>query len=133
PFLIPNTLPYTLPATTLFATCVVYGRLTHDNEITAIRSAGAKLNGLIVPCLLLGGLASAGTAALYYEYIPSIHQMLRSQVFSDVEDVLYGMIKRSGCLRHRSLPFSMWVREVQGKHLIDVIVKERHEKGGHGA
>ena len=30
PLLIPSTLPYTIPATTLFATCVVYGRLSAD-------------------------------------------------------------------------------------------------------
>src|SRR5690349_14018135 len=30
PLLVPNTLPYTIPATTLFATCLVYGRLAHD-------------------------------------------------------------------------------------------------------
>src|SRR5262249_34097578 len=35
PLLIPSTLPYTIPATTLFATCVVYGRLSADNEILA--------------------------------------------------------------------------------------------------
>src|SRR4029077_9754030 len=39
PLIIPGTLPYTIPATTLFATCVVYGRLSHDNEILAIKSA----------------------------------------------------------------------------------------------
>ena len=38
PLLIPSTLPYTLPTTTLFATCVVYGRLAHDNEILAIKA-----------------------------------------------------------------------------------------------
>src|ERR1700722_2932748 len=43
PLLIPNTLPYTLPTTTLFATCVVYGRLSPDNEILAIKAAG--ING----------------------------------------------------------------------------------------
>ena len=33
PLLIPSTLPYTIPTTTLFACCVVYGRLAHDNEV----------------------------------------------------------------------------------------------------
>ncbi|MEN9672686.1 MAG: hypothetical protein RL553_951, partial [Planctomycetota bacterium] len=40
PLLIPSTLPYTIPATTLFATCVVYGRLSADNEVLAIRASG---------------------------------------------------------------------------------------------
>ena len=43
PLLIPNTLPYTLPTTTLFATCVIYGRLAHDNEILAVKAAGIPL------------------------------------------------------------------------------------------
>src|SRR5271163_3852885 len=43
PLLIPSTLPYTIPATTLFASCVVYGRLSADNEILAIRAAGVNV------------------------------------------------------------------------------------------
>lgn len=53
PLLIPNTLPYTLPTTTLFATCVVYGRLAHDNEILAIKSAGINLLHVVGPAMLL--------------------------------------------------------------------------------
>src|SRR5437764_14622016 len=56
PLLVPNTLPYTVPSTTLFATCVVYGRLAHDNEITAIKSAGVHLGRLVTPAILLGFL-----------------------------------------------------------------------------
>ena len=47
PLLVPSTLPYTIPATTLFATCVVYGRLSADNEMrvgyvgSAVSSAAA--------------------------------------------------------------------------------------------
>src|ERR1700745_2041244 len=43
PLLVPSTLPYTIPATTLFATSVVYGRLSADNEILAIKSAGIRV------------------------------------------------------------------------------------------
>src|SRR6476661_547038 len=43
PLLIPSTLPYTIPATTLFAACVVYGRLAGDNEILAIKSSGINI------------------------------------------------------------------------------------------
>ena len=36
PLIVPSMLPFIIPPTTLFASCVVYGRLAHDNEITAI-------------------------------------------------------------------------------------------------
>src|ERR1044072_8195031 len=45
PLLIPSPLPYTIPATTLFATCVVYGRLSADNEILAMRRAEERRVG----------------------------------------------------------------------------------------
>ena len=59
PLLIPSTLPFTIPSTTLFATCLVYGRLSADNEITALRATGVHLGRVILPCLLLGVVASA--------------------------------------------------------------------------
>jgi lipopolysaccharide export system permease protein len=129
PLLIPNTLPYTVPATCLFATCVVYGRLSHDNEITAIKAAGVHLGRLMGPCLLLGVLTACGIFALHYHVIPATHQMLRTQVLGDVDDLLYAQLKRQGCLRHPKMPFAMWVRQVQGRRLIDAIFKKRDEKG----
>src|ERR671936_1293661 len=54
PLLIPSTLPYTIPATTLFASCVVYGRLAADNEILAIKAAGINVATVVKPGLILG-------------------------------------------------------------------------------
>src|SRR5688572_21703801 len=54
PLLIPSTLPWTIPATTLFAICLVYGRLSADNEILAIKSAGVHLIKVIWPGVVLG-------------------------------------------------------------------------------
>src|SRR6185437_213605 len=59
PLFIPSTLPYTIPATTLFASCVVYGRLAHDNEVLAIKSAGINAIQVVRPGLLLGLAMSA--------------------------------------------------------------------------
>jgi lipopolysaccharide export system permease protein len=131
PLLIPNTLPYTIPATTLFATCVVYGRLSHDNEVTAIRAAGVHLGRIIAPSVLLGLLTAGGTAALYYDFIPRTHQLLRTQVVGNLEDFLYGILKKQGGLSHPKKEYALWVRQVQGKRLIDVIYKVRDKEGGY--
>src|SRR5439155_2109578 len=77
PLLIPSTLPYTIPATTLFAACVVYGRLAADNEILAIKSAGINILEVVKPGLLLGLVMSASTMGLYYRVIPYTHMLLR--------------------------------------------------------
>src|SRR5919197_4594082 len=54
PLLIPSTLPYTIPATTLFAACVVYGRFSADNEILAIKATGINVLKVVWPGLILG-------------------------------------------------------------------------------
>jgi lipopolysaccharide export system permease protein len=125
PLIIPNTLPFTIPATTLFATCVVYGRMSADNEVLVLRAAGVNIYHLLWPALLLGLLTTSATAALYYDTIPRSQQVLRQQLLKDGEDIVYGMIKREGGLRQSSLDFALFVRDVQGRDLIDVVVKKR--------
>src|SRR5436305_14980572 len=82
PLLIPSTLPYTIPATTLFACCVVYGRLSGDNEILAIKAAGVNLAHVVKPGIVLGLAMSFCTLALYYHVIPYTHHLLRSMVLN---------------------------------------------------
>ncbi len=125
PLFVPSTLPLTIPATTLFASCVVYGRLSHDNEVVALKAAGVHLFSVVRPALLLGALTTALTAGLYHTTIPRTQQMFYAQVLSDPEEVLYNMLRRDRCLRHPSLPYVLYVKDVQGKRLIDVVLKRR--------
>src|SRR4051794_35887724 len=106
PLLIPSTLPYTIPATTLFATCVVYGRLSADNEILALRAAGINLITVVWPGLLLGLLMSGLTMGLYYRVIPETHRELRQLVFNDAEELLYSMLAKQKSISHSSMPYS---------------------------
>lgn len=82
PLFIPNTLPYTIPATTLFATCVVYGRMAHDNEITVLRSAGVHILHLFKPALVLGLTTTAITFFLYLDLIPRTQRLMRNLLVS---------------------------------------------------
>src|SRR5947208_16360294 len=79
PLFVPSTLPYTIPATTLFASCVVYGRLSHDNEVVAIKAAGVHLFTVLRPALLLGLVTTAITGGLYYAVIPVTQQRLQQE------------------------------------------------------
>ena len=125
PLFVPSTLPLTIPATTLFASCVVYGRLSHDNEVVALKAAGVHLYRIVAPAVLLGVLTTTATAALYHTTIPATQQRLYEQILSDPEEVLYNQLRRDRCLRHPSLPYVLYVRDVQGKRLIDVVIKRR--------
>ena len=125
PLFIPSTLPYTIPATTLFASCVVYGRLAHDNEIVAIKGAGVHLFTLLQPAILLGLLTTAVTGGLYYAAIPRTQQKLQEELLKDPEEALYSTLRRERTLRHPNSDFVMYVRDVQGRRLIDVVLKQR--------
>ena len=131
---VPNTLPYTIPATTLFASCVVYGRLSHDNEVVAIKAAGVHLFTILKPALLLGVITTTTTAALYHTVIPRSQQLLYKQLLDNPEELIYNMLRRDRSVRHPKSEYVLFVRDVQGKTLIDVVVKKRAKirdaKGG---
>jgi lipopolysaccharide export system permease protein len=129
PLLIPSTLPYTIPATMLFATCVVYGRLSHDNEILAIKSAGINILHVVKPALVLGLAVSGGTMGLYYRLIPQTHHLLRTMFLKDVEESLYGMLRATQRINYPQLSYAIFAERVEGKKLINAIFYKRDGKG----
>jgi lipopolysaccharide export system permease protein len=132
PLLIPNMLPFAIPATTLFATCVVYGRLSHDNEILALKSAGVNILKVAWPALFLGLAMSAVTMGLFYQLIPRTYFMMRAQALNDMEEFLYAKLKKDHCIKgDKKMPFSIWVSHVQGQWLQDPIFKRLNETGGY--
>ena len=125
PLMIPSMLPYTIPTTTLFATCNVYGRMAKDNEIIALRAAGVNLWEILKPAILLGVFGTLATATLEYQVIPHSFRAVREQIIGDVNEFLITVLKRQGSFRHGKLPYVLFAREVHGDRLIDVIVKHR--------
>jgi lipopolysaccharide export system permease protein len=125
PLFIPSTLPYTIPATTLFASCVVYGRLAHDNEVVAVKAAGVHLFNILLPAVFLGAVTSAVTLGLYHTTIPRTQQKLQEELLKDPEEAIYSTLRREHCLRHPNSDFVMFVRDVQGRRLVDVVLKQR--------
>jgi lipopolysaccharide export system permease protein len=58
-FRVPQSTPYAFPFACLFATLLAFGRLTSDNEITALRTAGVAFTRICRTPLLLGVAAFA--------------------------------------------------------------------------
>src|SRR5262249_22708136 len=131
PLIVPSMLPFIIPPTTLFASCVVFGRLAHDNEITAIKSAGVGVLHVVWPGVFLGSAMSAMTMGLYYHLIPHTHHLLRSAVVNDFEDYLYAMLKKDHEIKGRSESkmssesYEVYVLQVQGRQLKNAIFKKQ--------
>lgn len=129
PLLVPETLPYTIPATTLFAVSVVYGRLSNDNEITAIKAAGIPISKVLWPALWLGLVVSAGVLILYIDFIPRCHHQLRTTPLKDLEELIYMRLRRDGSFNEPKVNYSIYVKEVQGRRLMGATFKRRDTKG----
>ena len=129
PLMIPSTLPWTIPATTLFAACLVYGRLAADNEVLAIKAAGISLFKVIWPGVLLGLVISVSTMGLYYRIIPYTHHLIRSLPLKNVQELLYAMLKKERGIAHPRLEFELFVKNVQGNKLHEVIIRRRDKSG----
>jgi lipopolysaccharide export system permease protein len=135
PLLVPSMLPFIIPPTTLFAACVVYGRLAHDNEIIAIKAAGVNVMHVVWPGLFLGLSMSLTTIGLYYHLIPYTHLVLRSNATTDAEEFLYSVLKKDKELRRRSdakltYDYEIYVDAVQGRQLKNAIFKRKDVKAG---
>lgn len=73
PILIMYIFPYLLPMSLLVGVVLTYGRLSAENEITAIRAGGIHLWSITGPSLLLGLLLAVAMLPLVNEIIPRFH------------------------------------------------------------
>ncbi|MDP6686339.1 MAG: LptF/LptG family permease [Candidatus Omnitrophota bacterium] len=72
-YLIPFLLSYTIPMAALCATLLVFGRLSSDNEITAMRAAGINLYRLTAPLIITGLILSLFSVVLNNRLLPAAH------------------------------------------------------------
>lgn len=93
PYVIPSLLPFTIPATMLLTVCVVYGRLSGNQEITAAKAAGINVFSLLWPSLFLGGLLSAGSLILTDQAIPWAVQKIEMTVVDAMEDIFLDKLR----------------------------------------
>src|SRR5438552_8675746 len=90
---------YSLPIAALFATTIVYGRLSADNEIVACRAAGISHLALAVPAFVLG-LTVAILGLLLLSFIVPIFMLKAEKVdFSNVGQIVANEIERTHQLK----------------------------------
>jgi lipopolysaccharide export system permease protein len=130
--IIPSMMPFIIPPTTLFAACVVFGRLSHDNEITAIKSAGISVTRVIRPGAVLGLAMSGLLFGLYYYVIPASHHLVRTVVTNDAEQFILATLKKDHEVRglDRHLNWDISVEQVHGRQLRNAVFKRKSEPKG---
>jgi lipopolysaccharide export system permease protein len=69
-FFLPYVLIFTVPISVLSAVLLGFGRLSGDNEVTALRTTGVSLNKMILPVVICGFIISLMSVPLNDKILP---------------------------------------------------------------
>ena len=93
PYVLPNALLFTVPATSLFAACAVYGRMSGCNEVVALKSLGISPAEILKPCLVAGFLLSLVTVWLNDVAWSWGYAGVQRVAWASGEDIIYSMLR----------------------------------------
>jgi len=117
-----------VPTTTLFTTCIVYGRLSADNEILALKAAGAHIIHVVWPALLLGLATSAVTMICFFDLIPPPAGCSAREPWATWRNCCIPSWPMTVHQQSR-IQLEIHVKNIQGRKLQDVIFKRRAADG----
>jgi LPS export ABC transporter permease LptF len=80
-YVLPFSLIFTIPWGLLTAVLLVFGRLSADNELIALRSNGVSITRICVPLVLVAILCTAICLWLNVQVAPAAQEKLRSTIF----------------------------------------------------
>jgi len=127
PYALPNALVFALPGTILFSICVVYGRMSSDNEIFVIQSMGVSPSVIIGPALVISCLLSILTVWLVNLAFTWGHSGMQQVVLASVEQVAYSVLSRN--LSYQTGPLTINVLGVEGDRLLQPKITLRRGQG----
>lgn len=127
PFALPNALSLAVPGTALFSVCLVYGRMSADNEFVAMQSVGISLLSSMLPAVVITSLLSIATVGLINVAFTWGFHGVQRVVMSSVENIAYGVLERDRSFQHGDLSISVW--GVKGRHLIEPQIKIARPNG----
>jgi lipopolysaccharide export system permease protein len=118
--LIPFVLVFALPMGLLTATLLVFGRLSADQELTAVRAGGISLVALITPVLLLSVALSGLSAIINLEVAPRCRVAYREILIPVVAQSSL-LLPEKTYIRHFTNSI-VYVKKVRGTNLEDVLI-----------
>jgi lipopolysaccharide export LptBFGC system permease protein LptF len=101
---------YSLPVAVLFATTVVYGRLSADNEIVACRAGGLSHLSLALPAAILGLLVALISALLLLFMVPKYTLKIERVVYSNFAKIIANDIERKHQIKPPGSQFTVFAR-----------------------
>lgn len=94
-YMMPAMTTYSLPIAALFATTMVYGRLTADNELTACRAGGISWLGIASPAVLLGLVVAIFSLLFLCFIVPFFTLQVERVIYSNIAQLVANRIERT--------------------------------------
>jgi lipopolysaccharide export system permease protein len=131
PYLIPPTLPFTIPACLLLACTLVYGRMSANTEIVALKASGVSAWQVIWPAAALATFLAGLGIYLTNSFIPQCNRAIARTVVADVQSNLLAYLDLTGQLVEPDIPYEIYIRDVRGQRLVGPIFKHRDGAGNY--
>jgi lipopolysaccharide export system permease protein len=117
PFIFLIALQYSVPPTLLFAVCCVYGRISADNEIVALKSAGISPMCVFRPAVVLGVLLSVPSVWINDKAVSWGVPGMESIILRSAEEIIYQRLRANRSYDNEK-GLSIYVESVEDRWLI---------------
>lgn len=116
PYILPDSLRYTLPVSLLLATTTIYARMAGFNEIVAIKSLGISPMAVLWPTYVVAFLVSLVTVWLNDVAVSWGRHGAQRVVTEAIEEIAYSMLRAQHA--YSTSRFAIYVKRVEGRRLI---------------
>ena len=116
PYLVPKALMFAMPATCLFSVCVVFGRMSAENELTAVASMGLPKTVVVMPAILLAFMLSLFAVWLNDISFAWSYWGVERVVMASSDKIIYGVLQQEGSFKTDD--FSIEVAGVNDRELV---------------
>jgi lipopolysaccharide export system permease protein len=116
PYILPDALRFSIPATALFSVCSVFGAMSGSNEVVAMKSLGISPMAVLWPVFVMFFVVSLVTVWLNDLAVSWGRNGIQRVAIEAVEEIAYGMLSTKRA--YHSKQFSINVRSVEGRKLI---------------
>jgi lipopolysaccharide export system permease protein len=117
PYVFLMALQFSVPATLLFSVCCVYGRISADNEIVALKGAGISPMCIFRPVWALGFLVSIPSVLLNDLAVSWGEPEMQRVVLRSLAEVVNSVLKAHGSYSNDK-GFTIHVQDVEDRWLI---------------